>query len=934
MQVYDGETNEKVLQYQTGSSWQYTIFTGDYFDGSNKQLWSFEATDMYPGYFSIVNHQLGDEYHLMSYNWLAYFTSASNRDPDSDKEMQYKFVDMGNGYYKLETIEKPTDGSLYGIYYTSGADALNVDESGQADFGDVKSADITTDNMVNMVFKLVEFDPVTLFDESIVRGDELYNNNSDAPEQALYDLFYVLEKAREIRVFGTEADMLAYQATIDEAFVNFDQVLSILSIISDARTFIDASSADDETKNAFNAMVDDAEATLYEGTIDYDDIEELESKIENAESLVVAIIAAQAYNETLAGMDARLSAGMVAAIDDAKAVLADLTFDGDDYASSISYLAKLQELIENIVIANELIASTDEFEDAKATLNAVLEEAITVISNSGTVDDLDVSLVAVQDAIAAFQKALEAGDTIVELRNANFDEGKTDWITDSPTPGSAYPSTKGVDGSSSITCWSGSAYQMKFYQSLSGLPDGTYILSAYISTNVDGGFELFAESGTTVSELSISLESGLVKRELQVEVVGGILEFGVRGAGENNGLSGGNWVVLDDFELKWSSSMSVVNPEFDDGTDGYTNNGTSGVPYASNKGVDGSKSLTFWSGSEYTASFSQELEDIPNGTYTVSVSVMTQAFDSLFIFYGTDGIDTTKHVILQSTSHSKIKITVPVKSNSLTFGFLGAGENNTVPGGRWLVIDQVELTRIPDVPIVNAEFNDGKTGWTTDSPTPGSAYPSAKGVDGSKSITSWSGSAYQMKFYQTLSGLVNGTYSVSAFLSTNRDGAFNFFAEGGADESILSVSTEGGLAERQLECVVADGHIDFGVKGAGENNGLEAGSWVILDNFQLLLKSITPVYEVVEPTPAQMLVTDIETQKLDNKVTYWQANQRLNIQSANAIVKYSVYSITGAMVEQKETRNNNLSIPMKRGIYVIRVFTENGFMDTEKVIIR
>jgi len=60
----------------------------------------------------------------------------------------------------------------------------------------------------------------------------------------------------------------------------------------------------------------------------------------------------------------------------------------------------------------------------------------------------------------------------------------------------------------------------------------------------------------------------------------------------------------------------------------------------------------------------------------------------------------------------------------------------------------------------------------------------------------------------------------------------------------------------------------------------------------------------------------------------------LNIRSTNAIVNYSVYSITGALVESKVARNTELSIPMRKGIYLVKVLTEDGGVDTKKIVIQ
>lgn len=100
------------------------------------------------------------------------------------------------------------------------------------------------------------------------------------------------------------------------------------------------------------------------------------------------------------------------------------------------------------------------------------------------------------------------------------------------------------------------------------------------------------------------------------------------------------------------------------------------------------------------------------------------------------------------------------------------------------------------------------------------------------------------------------------------------------------------------------------------------------------MQSIIPDYEIKFASASKGMVTDVDIQELDNDVVYWQSGQILNIRSSNNIVKYSVYGITGAKVGYGETRSTTLSIPVKRGMYIVQVLTENGYVDTEKISIR
>ena len=934
LQVYDGQTNEKVVYYNHAhGDWQTKLRVADFFDGSDAQLWSFEASPNFPGYFLVRNRDANvfTTFSLMSWNWVAYLAKDADRPPLNEKEKQFRFVEAFDGYYILETIEKPTDGSLYGINYTPGADALNIAD-GAASFKGVKSADITRANMANKVFKIVEFDPLKLFDESIQRGDNLYNSNPDAPEQVLFNLFYSLEKAREVRVFGTDGEILDYQPNIDAALAAFNQAIGLTSFISDARAFIDTSTVAEEVKASFNLVVDAAEAFINSDDLDYSAIASVQGRIAAAQDLVEAIVDAQAYDLTLVGQDARLSTGVVTSISNATQILADTESTSSDYSEAKSHLSQTQAIIDEIISANELIAATQEFEEAKAEFTAAIEVAIGIINTAGTtVPALDEALADMKEAIKAFQRALEAGDTSVELLNAGFENGLTDWNIDSPTPSAAYPENKGVDGSKSITCWKGSAYQMKVFQSIHDIPNGTYLVSCFAKVNVDNTIALFAESGGNSVVLPIVIEGGLAKRSIEIEVTDGTLQFGIKGAGVDNAIPGGNWVIFDEFEVKLSSSVAVKNADFTNNLTDWLVEGTDGAAYPENKGVDGSRSITCYRGADYNVSVSQTATELPNGTYTVSVIAKTNLDGTFVVFGESAGIVSSE--LINGSALAKTKTIVQVTDGMLKFGVKGAGVNNAVPAGKWVVFDNIEVVRLPDIKVDNFDFTNNLTDWLVEG-TDGAAYPENKGVDGSRSITCYRGADYNVSVSQTKTGLTNGTYAVSTIAKTNLDGTFVVFGE---SAGVVSSELINGnvLAKTTVLASSTDGSLKFGVKGAGLNNSVPAGKWVVFDNVEVKIKSIIPVYEVFVPTPAEMLATGIENLKLVTPITYWQSSDVLNIQSADVIVKYAVYSITGVKVAYDETsRNTTLSIPLRNGVYVVSVQTENGFVDTEKIIIR
>jgi hypothetical protein len=171
--IYDGDQNEKVLSYKPGSPWNAAISYSDYFTGANSQLWVFEEPDQHPGFINVRNldESLSDKHFLKSWSWNAYLepqTGAREGDQERDLELVFRFKHVFDGWQALETIEKPA--GLYGVEYTPGPDALNIDAQGVASFSGVKTSSITSENAAMKVFKLVEFDPLALFLDAIERG--------------------------------------------------------------------------------------------------------------------------------------------------------------------------------------------------------------------------------------------------------------------------------------------------------------------------------------------------------------------------------------------------------------------------------------------------------------------------------------------------------------------------------------------------------------------------------------------------------------------------------------------------------------------------------------------------------------------------------------------------------------------------------------------
>ena len=939
--IYDGAGNEKVLSYHKDKAWNETIGYSDFFDGSSSQLWVFEEPSEYPGYINVRNldESLSDKFFLKSWSWNAYLeeqTGAREGDQEHDLELIFRFKHVFDGWQALETIEKPN--GLYGIEYTPGPDALNIGANGVASFNGVKTSDITSENAVNKVFKLVEFNPLELFVSAIERGQQMYDENPGLSETARLDLFYILEKARETRVFGTESQMMAYQEMLDDATNKFFQLTVLENMVEDAKTFIDTIGAGEDVQTSFNEIIAKVDDFIQGDVVDYSATDSYKNLLEGATSLVNAILYAEGYHSTLLDLDdPQIASGMQVALDDAKAVLADSESNDEAFGNSVSVLVKMEEILNEVITAKDLIANTQDFDEAKQILNSNIGDALAVANTSGiSPDELNAALKTLKDDIKAFKKALEAGDTTVELQNPGFEDAFSNWSSVSDNPGIPYTQNDGVDGSVNMAVWNGSDYHVMTYQSISGIPNGKYQISMMAVVSEADKISFFAQSGANDTTKSLAFEDWTyTKRVIEVEVVDGTLQFGIKGSGTDNLIPANVWGTFDDFEVKWLSSIEILNPGFEEGLDNWNSESDiAGIPYTQNDGVDGSVNMAVWNSADYHVMTSQTVA-VPNGKYQVSMWAKISQSDNISLFAQSDS-SMSALPLETAGSYTKFATTVVVTDGTLKFGIKGSGENNLIPANVWGTFDNFEVVRLPDVDLVNPDFEDDFVGWTKDSDTDWMPYIENKGVDGSKSVTYWQSVDYHVSTYQLVSNLMNGEYEISAMTLASNDSDFVLFGSSGTTESVQPVLQTDVLTKTRIAAVVNDSTLQVGIKGSGDGNLAPAGHWMVFDNFELSLKKIIPDYGIAKKSMAFPSYTGADPvhQVNKNKVIWWQQAEQVTVASENPMKSLKLYSLSGTKLLDMKPYSTQVSFSAPTGVYLLRVVSGNEIKSVTKIMIK
>jgi hypothetical protein len=155
--------------------------------------------------------------------------------------------------------------------------------------------------------------------------------------------------------------------------------------------------------------------------------------------------------------------------------------------------------------------------------------------------------------------------------------------------------------------------------------------------------------------------------------------------------------------------------------------------------------------------------------------------------------------------------------------------------------------------IVNPSFETGNTnGWTVGTSEDTGARSTTNdiykmsGSDGNYLFNTWS---VGLPITQTIEGLPNGTYRLTATVASDNTIAIFLTANGMHNSGVVSTEKGTGV-ETTLDFYVTDGTATIGsVGGNGTEYTVQGGNWYKVDNFKLTLLSLdVPVIDLGEPT--------------------------------------------------------------------------------------
>lgn len=254
----------------------------------------------------------------------------------------------------------------------------------------------------------------------------------------------------------------------------------------------------------------------------------------------------------------------------------------------------------------------------------------------------------------------------------------------------------------------------------------------------------------------------------------------------------------------------------------------------------GNNRLNYWSASAYTADTFQTVTGLENGTYTLTAWIArSDGFAESYMYAKNTGRAETKVTLpVSSSSWTKISLPVIVQNNSATIGFYADGGAD-----KWLGIDLVSLVKEEEVElepvgvaIANRSFQAESpsqviSSWSEEGDAEAS-FTDAPGYLSSSSLNHSSESDYRVSTYQTLTGLENGYYTLTAWAqnSGGQHASYLYTRDSGTSEARAALPISSEWTKVYLRGI----QVTNGTATIGLYSDANAGNWARLDMIELV----------------------------------------------------------------------------------------------------
>ena len=278
------------------------------------------------------------------------------------------------------------------------------------------------------------------------------------------------------------------------------------------------------------------------------------------------------------------------------------------------------------------------------------------------------------------------------------------WLTSGADPSADYTEAYGGAhaGTYHGTHWRTSAYQVYSYQTLSGLPNGTYKFSAWVKSS----------GGQPIAQLRAQNYGGNLLTTSVNTAVGNWVQVSISGIAVTNGQCeigfysnalAGQWFYFDDitFAAQATPAGTVLNASFDDdqaavqsprkwSTQTWGNTQANASYTEAYPGAhSGTYHGTHYRPEAYEVYTYQTVTGLPNGTYQLNAWVKSSGGQSQAQMRAQNfgGVLRSTAIATAPSSWVQVSISGIVVSN----GQCEVGFYSQAPGGQWLYFDDVEL---------------------------------------------------------------------------------------------------------------------------------------------------------------------------------------------------------------------------------------------------
>ena len=455
-----------------------------------------------------------------------------------------------------------------------------------------------------------------------------------------------------------------------------------------------------------------------------------------------------------------------------------------------------------------------------------------------------------------------------------------EWSPDGTTAnGTVVAGTDAHSGSYYGKMAGATSYNTMTYQSISGLPAGTYTLTGWFRSSGGQGWGNMSIKNYGGSELYAGINSAMSnwtqKTISNIVITTGTCEIDIYNPG-----SAAQWTDYDDIELTLVSASIIpvtgvtISPTSASVAVGATNNLTATVAP-----VDATTKTVIWSTSNSsvaTVSAVGVVTGVSVGTATITATTQDQSKTAICEVTVTAAIASTNYVLNPGFEADNAAVQKPLN------------------WGQWL-----ESGTAANLTLVNGDAHSG------------SYYCKMQGV-----------AAYKVMTIQTISGLTNGNYTLKGWfrcsggqgwgnLSIKNYGGSELYA---AINSTMSIWTQKTISNIPITTGTCE--IDI-----YQQSG--AGQWTDYDDFELTLNSTTAIPSVANNSNISISHTVI-------------TNNNLNISNKDkGNFEVNISNIKGQIMYTNKINSGSIRINttfLQSGIYLVRV--GNGIENCiQKVII-